>query len=267
MRSRKGRNGFFGLFMSVLLLISLNAFMAPRSAQAQYRTVVSVEKRCGNCGRVVSSSAKVGDRCPYCGVIWGRESTSTKTTYGLNVGQSSYYDSYGKSMLWLAFSLSSMPAGINKVHFPQCFGNQASDSYGIEFGGTGDNHQKWLILFRYRYYYSPGDYYLDDWNQYYLECGFRSLAIPSIGHILQPLFGMGIGYSKVHYDRTYSGLGAYCESGLELRIAKPLSVVGMAEYSVYRLGYQNEWDEFQKFGNHETWSLKLMIVLTMSRQN
>lgn len=30
-------------------------------------------KSCGACGKSVSSSSKVGDRCPHCGVKWGYE--------------------------------------------------------------------------------------------------------------------------------------------------------------------------------------------------
>lgn len=32
-----------------------------------------VTKSCGACGKVVSPTSKVGDRCPHCGVIWGYE--------------------------------------------------------------------------------------------------------------------------------------------------------------------------------------------------
>jgi hypothetical protein len=35
-------------------------------------------KSCGACNRSVSNYSGVGDRCPHCGVIWGRENTSTK---------------------------------------------------------------------------------------------------------------------------------------------------------------------------------------------
>jgi predicted RNA-binding Zn-ribbon protein involved in translation (DUF1610 family) len=35
-------------------------------------------KSCGSCHKPVSSSAKVGDYCPHCGVRWGYENTSTR---------------------------------------------------------------------------------------------------------------------------------------------------------------------------------------------
>lgn len=45
----------------------------PQVANAQYYQVV--EKRCGNCNKVVPNDSQVGDRCPHCGVIWGMEQT------------------------------------------------------------------------------------------------------------------------------------------------------------------------------------------------
>ena len=32
-----------------------------------------VTKSCGNCGATVDPNSKAGDRCPYCGVVWGVE--------------------------------------------------------------------------------------------------------------------------------------------------------------------------------------------------
>src|SRR5206468_5276080 len=37
---------------------------------------VIVEKRCGNCNRVVSSSSKPGDTCPFCGTKWASDEGS-----------------------------------------------------------------------------------------------------------------------------------------------------------------------------------------------
>jgi ssDNA-binding Zn-finger/Zn-ribbon topoisomerase 1 len=36
------------------------------------------EKNCGRCGRVVSSSSRAGQNCPYCGAYWGAESEKRK---------------------------------------------------------------------------------------------------------------------------------------------------------------------------------------------
>jgi len=38
--------------------------------------ITTMSKSCGACGKGVSSSSKVGDRCPHCGVVWGYEQTS-----------------------------------------------------------------------------------------------------------------------------------------------------------------------------------------------
>ncbi len=35
--------------------------------------MTTVTKTCGKCGGVVSPDARVGDRCPHCGVVWGAE--------------------------------------------------------------------------------------------------------------------------------------------------------------------------------------------------
>src|SRR5260370_30412466 len=37
---------------------------------------VIVEKRCSNCNRVVSSSSKPGDTCPFCGTKWAFDERS-----------------------------------------------------------------------------------------------------------------------------------------------------------------------------------------------
>jgi uncharacterized protein YgiM (DUF1202 family) len=38
-------------------------------------------KSCGKCHKPVSINSSAGQRCPHCGVRWGRESTSTTTRY------------------------------------------------------------------------------------------------------------------------------------------------------------------------------------------
>lgn len=51
------------------------------------------QKTCGRCGGIVSNSAKVGDKCPHCGVIWGKENTKTTTNYNNYTRPSSSYSS------------------------------------------------------------------------------------------------------------------------------------------------------------------------------
>ena len=44
------------------------------------QTYTSNSKSCGKCGNSVSVNSKIGDRCPHCGVTWGRENTQTSTS-------------------------------------------------------------------------------------------------------------------------------------------------------------------------------------------
>lgn len=57
------------LFLAVALLSFVGA--AQPCLGQYYETLVG--KECGNCGKPVSLSARVGDRCPHCGAVWGVE--------------------------------------------------------------------------------------------------------------------------------------------------------------------------------------------------
>lgn len=48
---------------------------APAVAAKEYEQKLPgvVVKRCGKCHGSVASTAEVGDTCPHCGVVWGRE--------------------------------------------------------------------------------------------------------------------------------------------------------------------------------------------------
>ncbi len=61
------------IFLTSFLVASIS------STFAQGSTTTIVEKTCGECHRVVSKYAKVGDTCPHCLVTWGKENT-TRTT-------------------------------------------------------------------------------------------------------------------------------------------------------------------------------------------
>lgn len=63
-------------FLSLSLFIT--CFSISNMSKAQSYT--SVSKTCGACGGIVSTNARVGQRCPHCGVIWGRENSHTTTT-------------------------------------------------------------------------------------------------------------------------------------------------------------------------------------------
>jgi len=86
------------LLIGLLILISLNSIS---------QTVTTVTKYCGKCGKQVSSSAKVGDKCPYCGAVWGSENKTVQTTsspylYAKSYNQySSKNDSSSKSEKWV----------------------------------------------------------------------------------------------------------------------------------------------------------------------
>lgn len=61
------------ILSSILLWIFLFLSIAPSISQTNRTT----SKSCGKCGKSVSASSKVGDKCPHCGVVWGRENTQT----------------------------------------------------------------------------------------------------------------------------------------------------------------------------------------------
>lgn len=64
------------LLLTINLLLATTLFI--NVAQAQSYTTIS--KSCGSCGGAVSSSSRIGQRCPHCGVIWGRENTHGTTS-------------------------------------------------------------------------------------------------------------------------------------------------------------------------------------------
>jgi len=56
--------------LAAVVLLTLVCAAQPCVAQ-YYESLVG--KECGNCGKSVSLSARVGDRCPHCGAVWGIE--------------------------------------------------------------------------------------------------------------------------------------------------------------------------------------------------
>ena len=62
----------------IAFLITFTLSLLNSQAEAQSYTTTS--KNCGKCGKKVSEFAEVGDKCPYCGVVWGKENTQTSTT-------------------------------------------------------------------------------------------------------------------------------------------------------------------------------------------
>ena len=64
-----------------MLLSTLVAFITPpNSLHAQSRRRTKLSASCGKCGRAVAATSRVGQRCPHCGVVWGRENKTTTTS-------------------------------------------------------------------------------------------------------------------------------------------------------------------------------------------
>ncbi len=56
-------------------LILLALIISPIFLEAQPSKIES--KSCGYCGKSVSKYSKIGQKCPHCGVVWGRESINS----------------------------------------------------------------------------------------------------------------------------------------------------------------------------------------------
>jgi len=71
--------------------------MAVLTSQTNAQTTTTVSKKCGKCQKPVSSSSKVGDTCPHCGVRWGYENTTTSSTTVNRPSYNNYIDIYSPS--------------------------------------------------------------------------------------------------------------------------------------------------------------------------
>jgi formylglycine-generating enzyme required for sulfatase activity len=63
------------IVIALSTIVWLTSFVQPPKSVGQ--STVSVSKKCGSCGGGVSSTAKIGDTCPHCGVKWGYEDRQT----------------------------------------------------------------------------------------------------------------------------------------------------------------------------------------------
>jgi hypothetical protein len=79
---------------SATILTFLLLFMAVLTSQTNAQTTTTVSKKCGKCQKPVSSSSKVGDICPHCGVRWGYENTTTTSTTVNRPSYNNYIDIY-----------------------------------------------------------------------------------------------------------------------------------------------------------------------------
>ncbi|MEA5405942.1 SH3 domain-containing protein [Arcicella sp. DC2W] len=59
----------------IIVILIANVIEIESIYSQTYSTTTTAN--CGKCGKTVSSSAKVGDSCPHCGVRWGKENKTT----------------------------------------------------------------------------------------------------------------------------------------------------------------------------------------------
>lgn len=69
---------FIIYLFTIIFLVSSNNLEAQNKNNKRYSSSSSHSKSCGGCGRKVSINSKAGMTCPYCGVVWGSENTTTE---------------------------------------------------------------------------------------------------------------------------------------------------------------------------------------------
>ena len=82
------KNLKFSLILTFYLGIILYSERTFAQTYGEYETTQEVTKSCGKCGGAVSSLSKVGDTCPHCRVVWGRENSMGGSVYRNNRGAS-----------------------------------------------------------------------------------------------------------------------------------------------------------------------------------
>lgn len=97
-------------------------------------------KSCGSCHKPVSSSAKVGDYCPHCGVRWGYENTTTR--YVNNTTNYSYNSVSGAAMVTANSNLRAYASKsayvitvVPRYSMVTVIGRYG-DWYHVEYGGS-----------------------------------------------------------------------------------------------------------------------------------
>lgn len=74
-----------------------------------------ISKSCGQCGRSLPLSTSVGGACPYCGSVFGNETTSTRY-----VRQGIDWRQFFKILLvlfMLAFIMAFIMIGVSRSHY------------------------------------------------------------------------------------------------------------------------------------------------------
>lgn len=64
----------------LLFLVILIGAITFNANDSFAQTTTTVSKKCGKCGKSVSTNSRIGDICPHCGVRWGYENTTTTST-------------------------------------------------------------------------------------------------------------------------------------------------------------------------------------------
>ncbi|MDO4781694.1 MAG: SH3 domain-containing protein [Capnocytophaga felis] len=71
--------------------------------EALAQTYTTESKSCGSCGKQVSNNSRVGMTCPHCGVRWGYENETKRTSY-----QNTYNYDYNKTSGMTASSVVNL---------------------------------------------------------------------------------------------------------------------------------------------------------------
>lgn len=94
------------------LLLSIYLFFASGLLANTYaQSYSTISKSCGSCGGAVSSSSRIGQRCPHCGVIWGKENTHTSSRR--SAASNSDFDNNGSDADGNMFQMSNTIVNCN----------------------------------------------------------------------------------------------------------------------------------------------------------
>jgi uncharacterized protein YgiM (DUF1202 family) len=76
------------LITILFTLITIAGFSQSYNGYDYTSSYTTESKSCGHCGHAVANNSTVGMKCPYCGVVWGRENTSYSTSYTTTIPSS-----------------------------------------------------------------------------------------------------------------------------------------------------------------------------------
>ena len=98
---------------STLILFLL--FSIASSSNSFSQTYTTESKNCGSCQKKVSNNSRVGMYCPHCGVRWGYENETKKTSTNYNYDNN--YNSYENTsgMTTISVNLRSGPSTSSEI--------------------------------------------------------------------------------------------------------------------------------------------------------